>query len=248
MIRTMDATAFNVIAGDPEVRPFLGYVDPLAPIDLSSVTTNIDNFCILTPNADGGYILEKKAPGLYGAHTLALPSARGRPMLKLMREGFSYMFTATDATEIFTIVPDGADAAEKWSIVAGFEPFCRREAWFPFFGERVGTWIKTLDYAKWVLMETANKTLGESFHLNVEERLGGKQHAVDTVHDHWVGATFAGCIAGNPGKAVGLYNRYALMSGYLPATFLRANPITLDIGTAIVTLGNGDLEILTIKR
>jgi hypothetical protein len=243
MRRTLNADSFNLIAADPEVRPFLGG-DPREPLDLSGIVGKVDNFAFLTPNADGGYILDKRAPGLYCAHTLALPSARGRPMLTLMREGFKFMFNATDANEICTIVPDGADAADRWAKTAGFQPFCRRETWFPLLGEIVGAEIRILTYADWVMRETHNKAQGERFHATLEA-LGRASHPDDPAHDHWVGATLAGCIAGNPSKAIGLYNRYASMAGYQTASFLSATPLTVHTGDAIVTLSpSGEIEIL----
>ena len=66
-----------------------GLADPTAEIDLTPQISNPDNFAFLTDQGDGGYVLLKLQAGLYAAHTLALPAARGRPMLKLMRSVFA---------------------------------------------------------------------------------------------------------------------------------------------------------------
>src|SRR5689334_2592611 len=102
MIRSLDPAPFNRIFNDPSVRPQMGH--GLETRDLSGVVLDPANFCFLTPNRDGGYIVARLMVDqpLYVAHTLALPSARGRPMLRLMRDGFEHLFAATDAEEIVT--------------------------------------------------------------------------------------------------------------------------------------------------
>ena len=107
MRRTFDAAELNRIASHPDVRPWIGYTEGDA-IDLSNVVENPANFCFLTDRGLGGYILVNKGNGLYEAHTLAMPADRGKPMLRLMREGFAFMFLATDCLTVTTLVPDGS--------------------------------------------------------------------------------------------------------------------------------------------
>lgn len=244
MKRTLDAAAFNVIASDPEVRPWLGYADPTAEIDLTPQVSNPDNFAFLTPMEDGGYILLKLQAGLYAAHTLALPSARGRPMLRLMREGFSTMFTATDCIEIVTQVPDGNSAAIGWSNLAGFRDVYRREACFPLMGERVGCQYRSLDFQSWALGDRDNRTLGQQFHAAIHGLVDN--HPEDPVHDAWVGATIACAQNQNTIKGVGLYNRFASAAGYHHCTVLSLTPPLVDTGDALLTILNGSVEVLSV--
>lgn len=248
--RSLDAAAFNRIASDPEVRPWLGFTDPAADVDLSAMVGNPDNFCFLTEAEDGGYILVKLQPGLYCAHTLSLKSARGRPMLNLMRDGFAMMFMATDAVEICTMVPDGAEQADKWSDLAGFRETFRRDAFFPIMGQRVGGSFRSLHYQDWVMRDPRHEGLGKLFHdkLDAARKAGeAETHADDKAHDQWVGATLGGCISGNLSKSIGMYNRWAAQSGYEQARIMTVNPPVVDIGDAIVGLALGRLDVLKIK-
>jgi len=241
-MRTMNAEALNAIAVHPEVRPWLGFSDPLAEIDLTGPVSNPDNFAFLTKQGDGGYMLLKIQPGLYAAHTLAMPSARGKPMFKLMREGFAAMFLTTDAIEIVSQVPDGNEAAENWSALAGFRNTFRREAYFPLMGERVGCQFKSLTYGDWVVKDRANLEQGQAFY----ERTFGMP-LVDPVCAAWIGATIRGCVAGNATKVVGLYNRWSPVAGYAEATLLSITPPVVEIGDAVIGLEAGQMSLLAAR-
>lgn len=247
MKRSLNVAPFNVMANEPSVRPWLGGVGEL---DLSSTVENPDNVCFLTENDDGGYICVKLQPGLYNAHTLSLPSARGKPMLNLMRDGFATMFMATDAIEIATMVPDGAESANRWADVAGFREMFRREAFFPLMDEKVGASFRSLHYADWVMRDPRHGALGRLFHDKLDAargEAGTETHPDDPAHDQWVGATLGGCIEGNLHKALGLYARWASQAGYTPAKIISVNPPVVDIGDAIVQLVSGRLDVLQAR-
>jgi hypothetical protein len=240
VIRSFDPAPFNAIANDATVRPWLGGTIEL---DLTPVVSHADNICLLTDKQDGGYILTKLAEGLYSAHTLALPSARGRPMLRLMREGFRALFTATDCFEVCTFIPDGADHASTWANLAGFKTDWRREAFFLLGPDVVGGEFRSLTYADWVLRDNRNREAGRLFHAQLEDAQGHENHPEDEIHDYWVGATLACAAEGQLVKGIRQYNRYALITGYLPATIKSLDPPIVDIGTAVVELANGGLQI-----
>lgn len=248
MKRSLNAKPFNRIAAHPEVRPWLGY--GMEDIDLTALVENPNNVCFLTEDEDGGYILAKLKPGLYSAHTLALPSARGKPMLSCMRDGFSTMFTATDAEEIVTMVPDGNEAASRWADVAGFRETFRREGFFPLMDQMVGASFRSLRYEDWVLKDPRHGKLGELFHERLDEareEKGSHTHADDPVHNRWVGATLSSAIEGNLVKAVGHFNRWAVQSGYPQSQIVSVNPPVLDIGQGVVQLVSGCLDVLKVR-
>lgn len=240
MKRVWDAAAFNRIANDADVRPWLGGTGAMV---LSAVVENPDNYCLMTDKQDGGYILTKLAAGLYSVHTLALPSARGRPMLRLMREGFRAMFTATDCLEVWTFLPDGADNAEAWARLAGFRPSHRREGFFRLGSDIVGGEYRCLSFADWALRDDRNRQLGELFHSDLEAAGVHTDHAEDPVHDHWVGAALACAAEGQLHKGIGQYNRWALVTGYLPARIESLTPPIVNIGSAVVELNDGRVQI-----
>lgn len=242
MIRTLDATPFNAIFRHPEVRPWMGF--GLAEADLTPIVSDPRNYCLLTADGEGGYILVRLDQGLYAAHTLSLPSARGRGMFRLMQEGFAHMFTATDAVEIVTMVPDGNERGDKWAQLAGFRETFRREACFQLIDRMVGGSFRSLAYGDWVLRDRDNGREGGEFHDRLEAKLPHENHTEDRVHDSWVGATLRGCQAGNAAKSVALYNRWAVQAGYLPVRILSLTPPLVDIGTAVIGLNTQGLDIL----
>lgn len=249
MIRTMDPAPFVAIADHPEVRPWLGIIDPHATINqiIAPIVVNPANYCLLTPQGDGGYILTRLAPGLYASHTLALPSARGRPMLRLMREGFQFMFSATDAVEIVTQIPDGNDNAARWSDVAGFRDTFRREKCFHLMGEKVGSRFRSLSWQDWAISSPQCRTAGVTFHDALHEH-GAVDHDIDPVHDALAGASMLCAAQGLVTKGVSLYNRWALTAGYMPAQVISDAPPLVDIGTAVVGLCDGVLTVLSSQR
>lgn len=250
MLRTFDPAPFNQIAAHPEVLPWLG-LPPGAEPDLSALVRDPRNFAFLTGNRDGGYVLKLLQPGLYEAHTLAIPSARGAPMGRLLRDGFYMMFTASEAIEVVTSIPDGNAAALDWSTFAGFRDTFRSEAKGPgaihLMGEMVGQQHRSIRYEDWVAKSRDAETLGKLFHAKLDEARGEPSHQPDRLHDRWVGATMACAIAGNLGKGIGLYNRWALQANYAEARILSFTPPLVDIGDAIVQLQSGALDVLEIK-
>jgi hypothetical protein len=247
--RTLDATHFIDIANHPEVRPWLGFDDPLTDIapQFAAVVSDANNFAFMTAQKDGGYLLLKLQPGLYAAHSMAMPAARGRPMAKLMREWFATMFRATDAIEIVTQVPDKNEAARGWSVLAGFRDTFRREAFFPLMGERIGCQFMSLHWNDWAVKDRENLQLGRAFHAMIDQHRGEPSHPADPVHDAMVGATIGCCTEGNANKGIGLYNRWASVAGYHQATLLSAAPVTVDTGDAVVQIEGGKLDVLTVR-
>jgi len=245
MIRTLDATKFNIIANDPEVKQWIGYNED-AVVDLTNVISDINNYCLLTDDEDGGYILHNLGDGLYVAHTLSLKSARGQPMADLMHEGFQFMFTTTDCLEISTLIPDGAIAAERWAKFAGFRNTFRRESFFNLNGNKVGGQFMTMTYSDWVYKAPKLKEAGETFHSFIEENIGHPNHPDDDIHDRFVGATILGCEENNAAKVINQYNRWALLAGYQPSTIVNASPLVINIGNALIQQTNGSMEILKV--
>lgn len=247
MKRSLNPAPFNVIANHPEVFPWLGFPEGLGEADLSQAVVNPRNFCFLTPNEDGGYIVIRLQAGLYAAHTLATPEARGKPMLRLMRESFRAMFTETDAIEITTLVPDGNEAAKSWADVAGFRNTFRREAFFPLGGEFVGGQYRSLSWQEWAMCDPENLALGRMFH-GALQGLRSNPHPEDVTHDRFVGAALGTCKGGNVEKGINLYNRWAVTAGYNQAAILSMTPPLVDIGDAIVSLNGNELDVLQVRN
>jgi hypothetical protein len=245
MIRSFDPEPFNEIFAEPTVRPWMGF--GMEARDLAPLVRDPANYCFLTDNRQGGYILHRLDQGLYAAHTLALPAARGTPMFRLMIEGFAFMFTATDAVEIVTMVPDGNENGDRWAQIAGFRDVFRRDACFTLIDELVGASFRSLAYGDWVLRDAHNRMVGEHFHEVLVKHGAEVNHPADRVHDYWVGATIRGARRGNLAKSVALFNRWAAQAGYLPARIISVTPPVVDIHTSVIGLSPDGIEVLLTR-
>lgn len=241
MIRTLDATALNRIANDDGVRPFIG---DGGPVDLTPLVSDPANVALTTEDGDGGYILHKLAPGLYEAHSLALPPARGRPMVRLMREGFRYLFTATDALEVVTKVPATNMAAAALALRAGFrEVFSREGAWVD--GSAIS--YRSLGYLDWALRDAECLREGVALHQWFHDLLGPDgRHPEDAAHNAVAGACLLGVKAGTVSKSVALYNRWAMFAGYSQVRILSETPVIVDMDGVVAELR--DVGLVALRR
>lgn len=244
MIRTLSAEAFNLIANDPVVRPWLGGTQP---IDLTNVLADPNNFGFLTDDELGGYLYHKKGLGLYMVHCLALPAGRGRDMLNARSQSLREMFTKTDCVEVITMVPDGNKGADVWAAHAGFREVFRREKAFDLMGEMVGVSYRSLSYIDWAIHDSANRREGERFHAMIHQHVAD-DHGEDPIHDGMVGGTIEGCLQGNAEKAIALYNRWAAHAGYEPIQVLTARPLVLNIRSCILSLDADGIQVLHVYK
>lgn len=241
MFRTLNATVFNSISNDPDIRPYLGGTETL---DLTLTIENPDNFCFLNDDKTGGHICVNKGNGVYEVHTMSLPEARGRNMLKLMRDCRAFMFLQTDCIELQTFVPDEAPQVDLWAKLTGFRKEYHRENCFNFNGKLIGGTYYSLTYRDWVVVDSANAKSGKLLHDQLE-KWELKNHPEDEVHDSWAGAVVR-AVGGNLGKAISYYNQGAARCGYAPLNILSFAPVVVQMGTSILQL-TADLSISVLK-
>lgn len=243
MLRTLNSKAYNKIANDSQVRPFLGGKGEL---DLTNIVSNTSNFCFMTNCQKGAHLLLNKGNGFYETHTLSLPEARGRAMYKLMQDARAFMFLNTDCVELSTFVPDGQKATFLWAIKSGFRELFKHNDCFNFNGNQVGGSFFSQTYEDWVLKDKKNLVVGQVFHEGLH-KLDLASHKEDAVHEAWAGATVRGCFAGTALKVVSYYNKWACRTGYLPARIVSLVPLVIDIGEAVLQLNAGQLSVLKVK-
>lgn len=242
--RTMSADLLNRVANDAAVRPHIGGE---GPIDLAGSLENAANVALVSEH--GGFIFIRDEATRYELHTLLLPEGRGAEVLPAAAEAFRYVFTATDATEIITKVPEANKAAALMARRAGFVPlFTRKGAWAD--GSDVTYFALTLD--AWTAQDVVLWTTGQDFHVMLDgakAAAGSSQpvHADDEAHDRAVGAAVLMALAGNAGKAVWSYNRWARFAGYAPIQLMSVAPVTIDVRDAIVGVQGGRLEVLLCR-
>jgi hypothetical protein len=235
--RTFEASGFNAVANHPDVKPWL--LAPEGVIDLSGVIENPANYALWRDG--GGFVLVCHEPGIYEAHSLFLPEARGHS-IAAMRAGFEYMFVATDAIEIVTSVPDGNEAALALASKAGFKPIFRTD----------GMTHCKLDLVSWAMSRPELEDDGQVFHDALEQkklRSGSTLHVHKecATHNRMVGAAFRMVKRGNAVKAVAQYNKWARMAGYAPIGLISINPPTIDVVDAIVEWTGQEMEVVLCR-
>lgn len=194
--RSADATFFNMLANDSEIRPWIGG-DGVSRVDLTGVIERPD-VVAWAVKPHGGFFAVPIFLGLYEVHSMFLRSGRGKLAVTTMRAGLRYMFCSTDCIEIATRVPTANKAALGLARLGGFvRSFALDND--PLFGGRVDFYSLTLD--RWRQTEPAlNSGAGE-----MEEAALRARNAARLMVD-----------GGNPHKASFYYNRWASLAGFPP--------------------------------
>lgn len=242
--RTMDPAFLNDVANHPEVRPWLGAPD-VPVLDLAVLIGNPANIAI--EGEHGGWVLTAMGGGVYEIHSLFRPEGRGKPFFAGAREMLRYVFTRTDATEILTKCPDDNGGARMAAAMVGFrERFSRADAWAP----GVGISYQAFTIDDWFVRDAEALRLGQDFHnmLEREKVLTGSErdlHPDDPTHDRAAGAALLMIGAGDTGKGVSFYNRWAVFAGYQTIVALGAGLV--DIRDAIVEVQGKEVRVLLCR-
>lgn len=247
--RTMDADYLNAVANHADVRPWLGGDEP--SLDLSATLANPENVALVCEG--GGFVGVKLEPGVYECHSLFLPEARGDIAKAAMVEGLRYLFVQTDCIDVRTKVPHGNKAAQGAARFMGFSPqFTLERGWKMHDGTMGGVDCLGLSFVKWLGRDTGVEAKGAWFHERLEARKAAHgstipAHHDEPAHNRAVGAAVLMFEAGNPIKAQAAYNQWARFAGYSPIHLLGLNPVVIDVVDAIVSIQEGDMEILLCR-
>lgn len=246
-MRTMAYQKLEEIANLPEVRPSLGLGDQR--IELRDIVGKPGNFCFA--NDDGGFVVIRLTEGLYEAHTIFPPDKNVRNLIKLMWDAQEFMFLETDCMNLCSKVPEDNEGAIWLAGMARFgEPvFHRNGVWRPGVAVR----YHNLPLDRWAgACSTSLRAVGEFFHgllaqAKQAQGITDPQHPDDALHDQMVGLAYKMIAAGNVGKGVDTYNRYALLAGYVSMQVVWGQPLVLDTGDAVIQVRNGQMEILSCR-
>lgn len=246
--REFAAERLNAVVNHPDVRPWVGGGTGL--LDLSQVVADQRN--ILLMGEGGGFLFIQQEPGIYEVHSQFLPEHRGKNVIRAGHDAARYMFTRTDCIEIRSKVPDGNSAALGFARLMGWEyQFSRPKAW-----ETGGDLVGVRYYAK-TISQWANTALGIAgsghwFHEQLEaaKNAAGSVmpvHDDDEAHDRYVGATVEMMQAGQIGKALTFYNRWAPFAGYATVSLIATDPVVIDIRDALIALRGDDFHVILCR-
>lgn len=241
--RTLSADFLNRVANDPEVRPWLG--EGPAEIDLSQVIANHLNIALEAPH--GGWVLINQGDGAFELHTMFLPAGRGASYARHAQLALQWLFTRTEAVEIRTKIPDTNLAANTAARLAGFHEVFRREGiWDDGEGNFCGCSFQKLTIDDWIMGNAHALAVGKEFHANMDaQREEHAKHPDDDVHNRYAGAAVMMMTEGLIGKAISVYNRWAVFAGYVPIKQIGLHLI--DIGDAVIEIIGADYTVLLVR-
>jgi len=247
--RHFDAKRLNLIVNDPAVYPWVrGYAK--GPLDLSDVAANRDNIVLV--GEQGALVFQMLQPGLYEVHSQCLEAGRGRWMLRFVRACLHYMFTRTTAVELLTKTPKGNLAALTLArTIKGAFEFTAKGAWI-IDRHPVDCDIYGLTLQSWARTAPGLVERGQWFHarLDAEYKRRGHvdpPHDDDDDHDRFAGLCCEMFLGGQVDKGLLFYHRAAAMAGYGPITITSREPLTLDIGTALIIVRDNDFWVPVVR-
>jgi hypothetical protein len=237
MRRSMDPAFLEGIANREDVRPLIGGI---GPVKLGQLLADPQNFAFECD--EGGFIVQRLFAGRYECHTIFVPGKGGRAAIRLMREAQEFMFLQTPCDELVTKVPHENAPADGLARMGGFVQLWENEA----------TSYRNLTLDTWVRTCSTLSERGHAFHdqLEAAKVAAGSTlpiHPEDEAHDRYVGTAVAMITSGNVGKGIDTYNRWAVFAGYAPAALVSVNPVVVDIVDAVVTLRDGQMEVLKCR-
>lgn len=235
MRRTFSPDKFNEVANRTKIRSLLGGEGDL---DFSAPIQNVDNFFLETEH--GGFFYHNLYGSVFEVHTIFEDRVPARKVRRAAQDSLEYMFIKTACDAVKTKVPsNNPGAAWLCDNCAFHTDFVRKNAWAP----GVDMSFRSLTLDRWLgVCSTLEE--GRAFHGLLERSGKHPNHPDDEAHDRAVGAAVRMIRAGNVEKGVATYNKWAVFAGYMPVRLMSVNPTVVDIGTAIVGVNDGRVEVL----
>jgi len=248
--RSFDASEINPILNDSSVFEAIKLPGMKPDIDMSAIVSNPLN--VLLVSEGGGIIFAQAEPGIYDVHTSFLENHRGRHAIRASREAYRWMFTHTDCMILQTRVPAFNKAAEAFCKMVGATlEFTRKGSW-PIEPEPADMSYWSLKYEDWVRSASCLVASGRAFHQRLDEEFARhkalhEKHPDEECHDRYVGACAEMIYAGQPEKAVVLYNRFARFSGYATISMVSRSPLLIDIGSALLLVEDSSFKVIQVR-
>ena len=167
----------------------------------------------------------KLSASQYEVHTAADKTLWGKTT-PFARESLDILFTETDATSVYTLVPADNTLAYKLAKRCGFKELYKTSH---RFGENAS--VLYIDLQTWARRASSFKELGEKFHHAIENTGLDTDHDDDPVHDKYVGIALRMHLAGNTSKAEWFFNTWGAMAGFAPVHAHADGTLTIGVGT-----------------
>lgn len=245
--RAVDAKFINEVLNHPAVRPHV-HAPAGIRLDMTQVVSN-PNHVVLT-GEHGGMIFIQHVKGVYEIHTQVLPDGRGAWALQMAQECVDWLFSKTNAIEVFTRVPEGNVAAMALTRACGAKP--EETVWQELSGVMSKVTIFSGRIQDWIRIAPQLPARGQLFHVKLAEKykamnLNLAVHDEDPWHDRHVGAAVGMFLGGQPVKGMMVFNRYAAMSMAPPMKILSLDPLVVDITDCRLEIIGDDFEVITCQ-
>jgi hypothetical protein len=255
--RSFNASDINPILNDPYVFESIK-LPGMKPgdVDASAIIENPNNVLLMAER--GGIIFGQLEPGIYDVHTAFLKPERksdgaGPHIRNACLTAYRWMFTHTDCMILQTKIPAFNRAAIIFAPLLGWRFEFERKGVWPTDDGNIDMSFFSLNYENWVRKDETLVKIGQAFHLRLDEEFIRRgvlpdSHPDEECHDRYVGACAQMIFGGQPEKAIVLYNRWARFAGYGQITMTNRSPLTIDIGTAILSLTGEDFEVVSCRQ
>lgn len=234
--RTLDPTFISAVIQHAEVAKWVG-----GTVDVEAVVKNPLNYCLVTEH--GGFIFHRYEACIYETHTTFLPNTPPAHAYHAAIAARKWMFTHTDVYEAYTKVAEDNRRAKRLTEAMNWRLRFKGGVW-PTEKGPVQLYHYVMHYEDWVLNDPDLAKRGAEFHARLVDAGVELDHPPDEVHDRYVGATIETVLAGQWGKALCFYNRWALSAGYLPIKAINQSPLIIDIHTCKLHVRDNDFEVL----
>ena len=227
--RATDSTFSNMVLNHPEVRKHTLHVEGV-PSDITPLVSNPAN--VVMEGEYGGIIFHQVLAGLFEVHTYVLPEGRGKWALDMAHEAIEWMFCRTNASELYTRVPDGNVAAMALSRAVGAK--LEQRVMNKINGDNVMVDIMTGRIQDWIKIAPGLIEKGVWFHARLHEKMAAlgltdDNHPPNEWHDRHVGAAVKMIEGGQARKGVIFYNRWAALALAPPIRMVSAEPVVVQM-------------------
>ena len=243
--RATDARQMNALLNKPDVRPWVADLGD-GVLDIGPLVANPANYLLM--GEWGGVFFGCLGAGIYEAHTVVDPCARGRWGRGMLQAVAHWMFTRTDAYDITTRIPEGHTGALAAAVKTGMRPEFVIPAGTIFRGRICDVHVLSFRVQDWMATAPRLVECGRWFHERLASeawRLGiqNTPHGDMESHNRYVGAAAMMMFGGQPVKAATIYNRWAMIHRHRTIELVSASCIKTDIGLIHFT-NSGDIEVI----
>jgi hypothetical protein len=240
--RSADAVEFNAILNHPDILPMVS-VPGQESLDATPLVDDPKNYLLAVDGATpagmrfqwtGAILFAQHDPGIFEVHTNFLKGWRGQFAVEASLAAYRWMFTHTDAMTLLARAPDCWPQVGKFceAVGATFE-FARPDCW-PGPDGPSSCDFYALRYDDWVI---------QNYAALADSASGFPLASIE----NYVGVFVETLYGGQPDKAVILYNRFARFGGFPGIALLARDPVIIDIGTAVLQIGEGTFKVLKVR-